>query len=107
MMQRLAGDGGGAEGGENEDDEEDEDDEDYDENAPGAEEEEWKGLADKTLCDEKDRITPESFAAWKVKFDAELVAMGILKRDENRGKSGKQIFCETKDEQAAGAGTEG
>jgi len=106
MMQRLKGGDGQAEGEEDEEGEGDDDDDDYDENAPGKEEEEWKGLADKTLCDEKDRITPESFAAWKLGFDEEMIAAGVLKRDGHKAKTGKMIFLETKEAQDQATGGE-
>lgn len=82
MMQRAGGD---------EPDEEDDDDDESGE----EEEEEWKGLADKNLCLESDRITPDIFHVWKLKFDQELMDEGILRREgENKAKTGKQIFME-------------
>ncbi|CAK9086078.1 unnamed protein product [Durusdinium trenchii] len=68
--------------------EEDEDDEE-------EEEPEWKGLQEKNLCPESERITPDAFAAWKAKFDAEMIEMGVLKRDENRSRTGKMIFSQS------------
>lgn len=96
MMQRLKGDG--KEGGD-EDDEEggDEDDEDED-----GEEEEWKGLADKQLCAETDRITVDAFSQWKIKFDEEMIACGVLKRESTKGKSGRQFFLDIKEAEKAG-----
>jgi len=95
MMLRQEGtaEGDGAE--EDEDEEEEE------------EEPEWKGLTEKTLCDVKDRITPESFAAWKVKFDAEMIATGVLKREEIKGKTGKQIFVEGRKAEDSGKADDG
>jgi len=100
MMQRLKGEDGGEddeEEGGGEDDEESED------------EEEWKGLADKTLCLEKDRITADIFSTWKVKFDDEMIAAGVLRREANKGKSGRQIFLEIKqkEEESGGAAKSG
>jgi len=82
MMQRMQGQGDKA------DEDEDEDDDDDD----GPEEEEWKGLADKQLCLPSERITPEQFVEWKAKFDEEMIASGVLKREDNRKVSGKQLF---------------
>merc|ERR1712194_724954 len=80
---------------------EDEDGED-DDDGPDPEEE-WKGLADKELCPESERITIESFAAWKLKFDEEMVECGVLKREGVKSKSGKSIFMEApKEGEAAG-----
>ncbi|CAJ1351178.1 unnamed protein product [Effrenium voratum] len=81
MMLRQAAEEGG------EDEEEDEDEEDEEEEEP-----EWKGLTEKTLCPENERVTPETFGAWKVKFDAEMVEIGLLKRDETKARTGKLIF---------------
>lgn len=86
MMQRMNQDG---------DEDEDDDDDDDDEDRPN-EEEEWKGLAEKTLCSEADRITSVSFNEWKLRFDLEMVESGVLKREENKAKSGKQIFLAEK-----------
>merc|ERR1712129_181540 len=64
------------------------------------EEEEWKGLAEKALCEASERITVDSFNAWRLKFDLELIEQGIIRREgENKAKSGKLIFM--------GAGKEG
>merc|ERR1711933_107166 len=71
---------------------EDDDDEDDDDDDENAEEEEWKGLADKVLCPESERITPESFNEWKLKFDEEMIASGVLKREQQKAKTGKQFF---------------
>merc|ERR1712039_1524 len=79
------------EGGKEEDVEEEEDEEEE------AEEEEWKGLALKELCPESERITKDVFEEWKVKFDQEMIEAGVLKRDEVRAKTGKQIFLDIKD----------
>jgi hypothetical protein len=96
MLLRAKGEGGEEEAGEGGDED---DDEEYDEFAPGKEEEEWKGLAEKPVVPEKDRITPDAFAEWKLKFDQELIEKGILKRDEIKAKTGRQIFMEAnKDE---------
>jgi len=84
------------EGDQEEGEDGDEDDEDDDGPSP---EEEWKGLAEKALCPEADRITVESFAKWKAKFDQEMVASGILKREENKAKTGKQIFMDSQKDQ--------
>mmetsp|Transcript_74789 Transcript_74789/g.161770 ORF Transcript_74789/g.161770 Transcript_74789/m.161770 type:complete len:265 (+) Transcript_74789:105-899(+) len=78
---------------ENPEEEEDEEEEDEDEDENVAEQE-WKGLAEKELPKEDDRITEADFLAWKEKFDAELVASGVLKRDTMAVKTGKMIFCE-------------
>mmetsp|Transcript_41640 Transcript_41640/g.109924 ORF Transcript_41640/g.109924 Transcript_41640/m.109924 type:complete len:261 (-) Transcript_41640:72-854(-) len=86
MMKRQA-----AENGDEEEDEEGEDDEDDDDNRA---EEEWKGLAEKELPKEEDRVSDAEFLAWKQKFDAELVATGVLKREQLKAKTGRQIFCE-------------
>jgi len=91
MLQRMGQTGEGAE--EEVDDDENGDDDD-DDDGPNPEEE-WKGLAEKPLCPEADRITADSFAKWKAKFDEEMIACGILKREENKAKSGKQIFMDT------------
>ncbi|CAE7430250.1 EIF2AK4 [Symbiodinium microadriaticum] len=76
--------------GEDDDEEEEEGEEEEEE----EEEPEWKGLTEKALCPESERITAESFAAWKVKFDAEMVECGVLKRDEVKSRSGKLIFMQ-------------
>jgi hypothetical protein len=68
--------------------EEDEDEEEAEE----KEEEEWRGLEMKPLCPADQRLTPETFAAWKVKFDQEMIAAGILKREAKTKRSGRQIF---------------
>merc|ERR1712039_642127 len=86
MMQRLEKSGEGGNEDEAEDDEDGDDDE----------EEEWKGLSEKQLCPESERITMESFAAWKQTFEEEMIACGVIKREENRAKTGKQIFLDTK-----------
>merc|ERR1719433_1797016 len=91
MMQRLEKSG---QDGNEEDAEDDEEGDDDEEEEP--EEEEWKGLSEKQLCPESERITLESFAAWKQTFEEEMIACGVLKRDENKAKTGKQIFFETK-----------
>merc|ERR1719401_3199049 len=84
MMKRMGGD---------EDEGAAEDEDDYDEDEINRlEEEEWKGLASKPEVPEKDRITTEIFLEWKKKFDDEMVAKGVLKREENRGQSGKAFF---------------
>lgn len=89
MMLRMNKEGGNG-------DEEDEDEEDDDDDEDGAGEEEWKGLAEKELCSEEDRITPESFVTWKLAFDAEMIAAGVLKREEQKVKTGKLIFLGAK-----------
>jgi len=91
MLQRMGQTGEGAQ------EEVEDEDEDEDEEGPSPEEE-WKGLAEKPLCPEADRITEDSFAQWKIKFDEEMIACGILKREENKAKSGKQIFLDTQKE---------
>lgn len=82
-------------------DEAGEDDDDYDEDddddGPDPEEE-WKGLAEKNLCSESERITIESFGEWKLKFEQEMVEAGVLKRGEVKAKSGKQFFLESSKE---------
>lgn len=98
MMKRVK-----EEGGEGEEDEEGEDEDDDDEEE--AEEEEWKGLADKTLCPESERITPDAFAEWKLKFDEEMIAAGILKREgENKAQTGKAFFLAEQEKSTAAAG---
>jgi len=87
MMKRL---GGGEEN-------EEEEDEDNEAEVDKLEEEEWKGLKEKNLCPVSERITIESFLEWKKKFDEEMIATGVLKREEQKAKSGKQIFLETQD----------
>lgn len=101
MMQRLTGSTpkGGDSPGDGDDDEDYDDD---DEDGPN-EEDEWKGLADKTLCPESERITPESFLTWNTNFQQELIAAGIVRKDETKAKSGRMIFLETK----AASGGEG
>eukprot|EP00929_Paragymnodinium_shiwhaense_P110129 TRINITY_DN76862_c0_g1_i1.p1 TRINITY_DN76862_c0_g1~~TRINITY_DN76862_c0_g1_i1.p1 ORF type:complete len:257 (-),score=107.69 TRINITY_DN76862_c0_g1_i1:241-1011(-) len=97
MMQRL----GPQEG----DEEEDEDDDDEEE-----EEQEWKGLADKPIVPEKDRITEASFTEWKKKFEEEMYATGVLKKEEERSQSGKQFFLAAKaaeDKKATGSSIAG
>jgi len=94
MLKRQGQTGEGAQ----EEGEDDADDDDEDEDGPSPEEE-WKGLAEKTLCPEDERITADSFAKWKAKFDQEMVACGILKREESKAKSGKQIFMDTQKDQ--------
>eukprot|EP00927_Polykrikos_kofoidii_P050024 TRINITY_DN43989_c0_g1_i1.p1 TRINITY_DN43989_c0_g1~~TRINITY_DN43989_c0_g1_i1.p1 ORF type:complete len:288 (+),score=72.47 TRINITY_DN43989_c0_g1_i1:87-866(+) len=100
MMKRL---GGG------EDDEEGGGEDDDDGSEEEQQEEEWKGLADKTLCPESERVKVEDFAKWKLDFDAEMIACGILRREgENKARTGKQIFMEAqkrqKDEETGGSG---
>lgn len=73
-------------------DEEEEEDEDEEEEEP-----EWKGLTEKTLCPESERITSQGFAAWKAKFDAEMIEIGLLKRDESKSRTGKMIFSQSQD----------
>lgn len=90
-------------GGAAEDDEDDEDDQDE---VDQLEEEEWKGLKEKPLCPVAERITVERFKEWKIQFDEELMAKGILKREEQKAKSGKQIFLEAQDAEKAAAGGE-
>merc|ERR1712032_560169 len=75
---------------------EEEDDDDEDDDEPNVEEE-WKGLAEKDIVPEKDRITMDTFAVWKVKFDAEMIEKGVLKKEEQRGKTGKLIFLDIKE----------
>merc|ERR1711924_537404 len=55
-------------------------------------EEQWRGLEMKPLCPPEERITPETFAAWKVTFDAELMAAGVLRRETKNRRTGRQIF---------------
>lgn len=94
MMLRLEGKTQQVDGGDAEEDEEEDEEEDDDEEG-GQEEEEWKGLAEKQAVDEKDRITPEIFNAWKVKFEEEMVATGVIKVLDQTVKTGRQIFFET------------
>jgi len=92
MLLRTTGDAGGkAEGDEDDDEEYDEDDDDYGANEP---EEEWKGLAEKPMCAEADRVSPDTFAVWKAKFEEEMIAAGIFKKDEVKAKTGREIFLE-------------
>lgn len=81
--------------------EDDEDDYDEDEDDGPDPEEEWKGLAEKSLCPESERITSESFAAWKLKFEQEMIDSGVLKRGEVKAKTGKQFFLESSKENNA------
>lgn len=74
---------------------------DEDEEEEEEEEPEWKGLAEKPLCPVSERITAESFAKWRIKFEAEMIEAGILKLEGQKAKSGKQFFMEAK-EGAAG-----
>merc|ERR1711972_937441 len=96
-MQRMKVEGGD-DGEEEEDDEYDDDDDE----GPDPEEE-WKGLAEKQLCPPEERITPESFAEWKVKFEEEMIAAGVLKRNAVKAKTGKQIFMDTSQDEGAAA----
>merc|ERR1712014_374980 len=64
--------------------------------------EEWKGMGEKELCAVEDRITPEAFEAWRMKFEEEMVQCGVLRRGEIKGKTGKQIFLETRSEPGKG-----
>merc|ERR1719159_759440 len=67
-------------------------DEDAEEEAKEEEEEQWRGLEMKPLCPPDQRLTPETFAAWKVKFDQELIASGVLRRETKNKRTGRQIF---------------
>lgn len=91
MMKRLGGDEA----------EDDEDDEDNEAEVDKLEEEEWKGLKEKPLCPADQRITIDSFMEWKKKFDEEMVEKGILKREEQKAKTGKQIFCDAQESEKA------
>jgi len=94
MMKRLGGD---------EANEDDEDDEDNEAEVDKLEEEEWKGLKEKALCPPDQRITIDSFLDWKKKFDLEMIEKGVLKREEQKAKTGKQIFCDAQEsEKTAG-----
>eukprot|EP00931_Biecheleriopsis_adriatica_P123658 TRINITY_DN98719_c0_g1_i1.p1 TRINITY_DN98719_c0_g1~~TRINITY_DN98719_c0_g1_i1.p1 ORF type:complete len:255 (-),score=89.76 TRINITY_DN98719_c0_g1_i1:91-855(-) len=86
---------GGGQDGNGDEEEEGDDDEEEDE-----EEEEWKGLTEKTLCPASERITPEAFISWKEKFDAEMIASGVLKREETKARTGRMIFQEGKTDEA-------
>merc|ERR1711865_1170710 len=88
-------------------DEEEEDEEDNEEEVDALEEEEWKGLKEKPLCAPTDRITIESFMQWKKTFDEEMVATGVLKREEQKAKTGRMIFLEAQAEEEAAAGKTG
>merc|ERR1712228_248478 len=68
-----------------------------DEDEEEEEEPEWKGLAEKPLCAVSERITAESFAKWRIKFEAEMIEAGILKLEGAKAKSGKQFFMEAKE----------
>lgn len=84
-------------------DEPEEEEEDDDAEVDKLEEEEWKGLKEKPLCAPEERITIDSFLEWKKQFDEEMMASGVMKREELKGKSGKEIFLEAQDaEKAAG-----
>merc|ERR1719145_178810 len=91
MMLRQKREAGGAE----EDGGDDEDEEDEEE----EEEPEWKGLALKEVVPEDQRITPESFAEWKSKFDAEMIAKGLIKDSANAeaGVTGRKFFLAQKE----------
>lgn len=94
MMQRLAKEGGGGE--------EEEEDEEGDDDDEGANpEDEWKGLAEKALCKESDRITTDAFTAWKIKFDEEMIATGVLKRVTEKGQTGKMFFLAAQAKESA------
>lgn len=84
------------------DEDEDSDGEDFHEGA-GKEEEEWKGLAEKKLCAKEDRATTDSFAAWKVRFDEEMIAAGVLRRTEQKAKTGKMFFLENAPKESGAA----
>eukprot|EP00397_Hematodinium_sp_SG-2012_P047022 GEMP01053320.1.p1 GENE.GEMP01053320.1~~GEMP01053320.1.p1 ORF type:complete len:256 (+),score=86.61 GEMP01053320.1:22-768(+) len=70
---------------------EDDDDEDDDEEAV-EEDGEWKGLEEKELCAVNERLTPQTFTAWKDNFDEELIADGLITRDLVDRMTGKRIF---------------
>jgi len=93
MMKRCGGD-----------EPEEEEDEDNESEVDALEEEEWKGLKEKPLCDPKDRLTVESFNAWKVKFDEEMISLGVLKRVEEKAKTGRQMFLEAQAEEDGKSG---
>eukprot|EP00928_Gymnodinium_smaydae_P027139 TRINITY_DN2107_c0_g3_i1.p1 TRINITY_DN2107_c0_g3~~TRINITY_DN2107_c0_g3_i1.p1 ORF type:complete len:257 (-),score=97.85 TRINITY_DN2107_c0_g3_i1:321-1091(-) len=95
MMKRLGKDEGGGDDEEAEGGDDDEDEE--------PEEEEWKGLAEKPLCPEKDRITVDSFNAWRAKFEEEMIEAGVFKKTEEKGKSGKLFFLEAREKEKAEA----
>jgi len=92
MMQRLGP----------EEPEDDEDDSENEREVDKLEEEEWKGLKTKVLCDPSERITMASFLEWKKNFDEEMIAAGVLKREESKGKSGKQFFLENQEKPDGG-----
>lgn len=96
MMLREEAAAKGEGGDEDEDDEDGDEEDDYDDDNKDPGDEEWKGLALKDLCADSDRITVESFMAWKVNFDAEMVAAGVLKREENKAQTGKAWFLATR-----------
>mmetsp|Transcript_8251 Transcript_8251/g.23635 ORF Transcript_8251/g.23635 Transcript_8251/m.23635 type:complete len:262 (-) Transcript_8251:233-1018(-) len=91
MLQRMADANPKEEGEEGDDDDEEYDDDDGDGPNP---EEEWKGLADKPTVPESERITLDVFQSWKVKFEQEMIEVGVLKRETNKAKSGKEWFLE-------------
>jgi len=93
MMKRIGGD-----------EVEEEDDPDNEAEVDKLEEEEWKGLKEKPLCAKEDRITMDAFLEWKRSFDDELVATGILRREENKAQTGKAIFLEAQASGEAGLG---
>ena len=62
-------------------------------------EEEWRGLAEKEMVPVADRITPQAFLDWKVKFEAEMVEAGVIKREAVKGKTGKIIWMEMQSQQ--------
>mmetsp|Transcript_9870 Transcript_9870/g.14734 ORF Transcript_9870/g.14734 Transcript_9870/m.14734 type:complete len:270 (+) Transcript_9870:112-921(+) len=91
MLRRAKEDG---KGGEDEEEDEEDYEDDGDDFAPSKEEEEWKGLAEKPVVPEAERITKDQFIEWKNKFEEEMIAAGVLKRDVQKAKTGRQIFME-------------
>lgn len=91
MMKRNGPTEGEGEEGEGEDD---------DDEGPN-EEEEWRGLADKEKCPESERVTSAQFLAWRITFEAEMIACGVLKKPEEKMRTGQMIFMEArKDEES-------
>lgn len=98
MMLRCGGDEAG----------DDEEDEDNDSELDQMEEEEWKGLKEKPLCAVSERLTVESFAEWKAKFDEEMIAAGIFKDTKvAQSKTGRQIFLDAQADEAAASKASG
>lgn len=99
MMKRLGGDE------EEQDDEEGESGDEVD--IADQLEQEWKGLKEKPLCAANERLTVDTFLEWKKRFDDEMIANGTLKRDDQKAKTGKQLFLDAQDTAEAQAKADG